>query len=630
MEIIKLNLIPSGVNPTCHCSQYDNGRVIRIDLFDGLTPYVLQSGDTVTLNVRKPDNHIVTTTLTATQGNTYVNLVTTEQICACVGYNLCDLTITNGTTVIGTLNFIMQIERDVLADGIPSQSVIEDLDAQVAALVSEDLDDNYYTKSEVDDIASEKASASEVNDIKDFVDSISTEEPIPTTTTIEGLTWISGYVSNGILYESETYKHAKINVSQGDIIKAWGTNQVQMRFIDEMNGDTVVSALSQQNDYTTPSGVDSIVVSIASAYVDGANFKVERTTTTYNTVLDMDDVPTPNSDKPVKSDGVYRAIESGIYKIPCKIVRGNSFPLKINAYQSVKKGSKLGCSVTFSAFTSATLGMKKSDDSLDYSVTVNDTNLVYSYGSNQSVSTPHGLTIENNLQISVTQNKSGKIIILVTSNGVTFSKLWDFVNKTISSPFFDFTGTITEDATLSYSPEDINCDLWVFGDSYLTYGTARWIYYYWASDYANNALINAYAGEMSPSNIEALNTLLEFGKPKYILWASGMNDGNDYATPSTQWQECINSLVSICNEKGITPILATIPTVPSVNNEKKNAYVRSSGYQYVDFAKAVGANSSGVWFTGMLSIDNVHPSESGAKALYAQAITDCPQLCVKK
>lgn len=146
MEIIKLNLIPSGVNPTCHCSQYDEGRVIRIELFDGLTPYALKSGDTVTLNVRKPDNTIVTASVTATQGNKYVDIVTTEQICACVGYNLCDLTITNGSVVIGTLNFIMQVERDVLADGIPSQSVIEDLDA----LVQEAVGDNYYTKTETD------------------------------------------------------------------------------------------------------------------------------------------------------------------------------------------------------------------------------------------------------------------------------------------------------------------------------------------------------------------------------------------------------------------------------------------------------------------------------------------------
>ena len=156
MEIIKLNLIPTGVNPTCHCSQYDEGRVIRIELFDGLTPYTLQSGDTVTLNVRKPDNTIVTTSVTATQGNKYVDIVTTEQICAVVGYNLCDLTITNGSVVIGTLNFIMQIERDVLADGIPSQSVIEDLDA----LVQEAVGDNYYTKTEVDSALNLKADKS--------------------------------------------------------------------------------------------------------------------------------------------------------------------------------------------------------------------------------------------------------------------------------------------------------------------------------------------------------------------------------------------------------------------------------------------------------------------------------------
>lgn len=148
MEIIKLNLIPSGVNPTCHCSQYDEGRVIRIELFDGLTPYTLQSGDTVTLNVRKPDNTIVTTTVETTQGNNYVDIVTTEQICACVGYNLCDLTITNGSKVIGTLNFIMAIERDVLADGIESQSVIEDLDERVVEAVG----DNYYTKEETEEL----------------------------------------------------------------------------------------------------------------------------------------------------------------------------------------------------------------------------------------------------------------------------------------------------------------------------------------------------------------------------------------------------------------------------------------------------------------------------------------------
>ena len=156
METIKLNLIPSGVNPTCHAKQYDEGRVIRFELFEGLTPYTLQSGDTVTLNLRKPDNTIIESSVTATQGNKYVDLVTTEQMCACVGYNLGAFKLANGGVEIGTLNFIMAIERDVLADGIPSQSVIEDLDE----LVQEAVGDNYYTKTEVDDALDLKADKS--------------------------------------------------------------------------------------------------------------------------------------------------------------------------------------------------------------------------------------------------------------------------------------------------------------------------------------------------------------------------------------------------------------------------------------------------------------------------------------
>ena len=68
-----------------------------------------------------------------------------------------------------------------------------------------------------------------------------------------------------------------------------------------------------------------------------------------------------------------------------------------------------------------------------------------------------------------------------------------------------------------------------------------------------------------------------------------------------------------------------MPTVPSINNEQKNAWVRASGYKYIDFAKAVGADGTGAWYSGMLSGDNVHPNDKGAKALYTQAITDFPE-----
>ena len=216
MEIIKLNLIPSGVNPTCHCSQYDEGRVIRIELFDGLTPYTLQSGDTVTLNVRKPDNTIVTASVTATQGNKYVDLVTTEQICACVGYNLCDLTITNGSVVIGTLNFIMAVERDVLADGIPSQSVIEDLDELVSEAVEADLGDNYYNKTEVNDLLDDKADADEVNNKFKSIDGIQT---IPFEMGNIDIT-LHGWSYSAATKRIRTPENYTIALKEGDVINA--------------------------------------------------------------------------------------------------------------------------------------------------------------------------------------------------------------------------------------------------------------------------------------------------------------------------------------------------------------------------------------------------------------------------
>ena len=76
-------------------------------------------------------------------------------------------------------------------------------------------------------------------------------------------------------------------------------------------------------------------------------------------------------------------------------------------------------------------------------------------------------------------------------------------------------------------------------------------------------------------------------------------------------------------------VLATIPTVPTINNEYKNDYVRNSGYRYIDFANAVGAQADGTWFSGMLSDDGIHPTDNGAKALFGEAIIDLPELTIK-
>ncbi len=139
MEQITLNMIPKGITPMCHASQYDKGRHIRLNIMDGLQGYKL-TDETAEIRVRKPDNNIVTAAGTYTAGTAYVDLFTTEQMTACEGDNECELRLTRGEQRIGSLNFKMRVEKDPLKDGIESESVIHNLEQEVADLVSEQYD----------------------------------------------------------------------------------------------------------------------------------------------------------------------------------------------------------------------------------------------------------------------------------------------------------------------------------------------------------------------------------------------------------------------------------------------------------------------------------------------------------
>ena len=106
----------------------------------------------------------------------------------------------------------------------------------------------------------------------------------------------------------------------------------------------------------------------------------------------------------------------------------------------------------------------------------------------------------------------------------------------------------------------------------------------------------------------------------------GMND-NDGDAVNEQWADYYEKVKTLCKENNIELILATIPNTPIRNHIYKNEIVRNSGYRYIDFAKAVNAESSGAsWYDGMLNGDKVHPTELGAKTLYMRALADVPEL----
>jgi hypothetical protein len=106
-----------------------------------------------------------------------------------------------------------------------------------------------------------------------------------------------------------------------------------------------------------------------------------------------------------------------------------------------------------------------------------------------------------------------------------------------------------------------------------------------------------------------------------------MNDPDSETAINASWKVTIDNVLSICQDKGITPILTTIPNTPIRNHRFKNAYIKSLGCRYVDVCDAVGAdNATGEWYTGMLSADNVHPAVPGRQAIAYRTRADVPEI----
>lgn len=160
---IRLNLIPTGPMPVCYASQYDKKREIGLVLFNGTRP-LLFTDETLELDVRKSDSHIVTIDVPTPEGTNLAVFETTEQMCAVAGSNECELRIKKAGADIGSLNFIMEIERSPMENGLQSDSEIRNLATQIAAaatpvveeiappIIRDFLADDYYNKEATDEL----------------------------------------------------------------------------------------------------------------------------------------------------------------------------------------------------------------------------------------------------------------------------------------------------------------------------------------------------------------------------------------------------------------------------------------------------------------------------------------------
>jgi hypothetical protein len=426
---------------------------------------------------------------------------------------------------------------------------------------------------------------------------------------------------SGAVSSSSSYYYFELNVKEGDVISGIrtlydNTNVVrgEMRFVCAYKGVSPYTALGAESvyEYTVPAEVTKIAISISADYPLADYVDIYRTS-----LVDT-----------IKSNEIVESVAFGSYPQSESGDLSTSGRLTFRA-NSVKKNKTIVFKGDITAFNQLTIGQGASDLNSE-KIVIDSSNLIVYRGANATGdSYAHGLTFKDYIFVLIDVNKSHLATITIMTNGGKYQhttiSTWVGCSPTIYAET-DGTTQLTN-CELSFVCKDISQPLWIFGDSYVSYTDDRWAYYLNQLGY-DGYLLNAYSGEDSGYAVKDLHNLMNYGTPKYLLWALGMNNKDGTSSANSVWKSVYDEISAICNEKGITLVLATIPNVPTMNHSFKNNIIVNSGYKYIDFASAVGAFNDSVWYEGMLSSDNVHPTVEGAKALASQLFKDFPYICM--
>jgi hypothetical protein len=159
-ERITVNMVPSGELPVFHASQYETARPFIADLFWGDTEFAPGDDSWAEIDIRKVDGNIIIMSDDVSIEGNVVSVVLPQQAVTCIGKNIGQIKIYSAEDqLVATLNFILEVQPDPLAGGVDSETAIDNLESQIAAIVPEVIGDDYYNKTEVDTLLNGKADA---------------------------------------------------------------------------------------------------------------------------------------------------------------------------------------------------------------------------------------------------------------------------------------------------------------------------------------------------------------------------------------------------------------------------------------------------------------------------------------
>lgn len=429
-------------------------------------------------------------------------------------------------------------------------------------------------------------------------------------------TFSNGYMNtNGNVNDTGSasyFDHTqKIPVQAGDEVSAWKDGiSYDTRFVCAFSGDTGVSASGWDNSggvlapYVVPEGIDGVVVSVRDSYRINMIKVIHR--------------------ESAKSAYV-KPIPLGYMMEHGSLADGETLTLP---YHNVKNENIYIFNANISTFGK----IKFSKESTFY-VEVDSTNL-YITNDATSYTTPHGISIENNVTLMVRNETSANVsLVRVSSNGQEFN--YTTATRFIMDagiPTIQSIGSELTECTFSWISKNVNAPIWLFGDSYFSWYENRWTYYLARDGYTKTCMLNGYAGEASASAYSALINLLAITTPKTVVWCMGMNDGDSESAVNANWKRYYNKLINLSKEYGFELVLYTVPTTPVINNKFKDTIIRDSGYRYIEADLAVRIDDNGNWIAGALNEgtsenpDNVHPTPMGAKIIYYRVISDLPEI----
>lgn len=282
----------------------------------------------------------------------------------------------------------------------------------------------------------------------------------------------------------------------------------------------------------------------------------------------------------------------------------------------------IGC--VFNTQQMGTIKIYKSQN--DYcrgEINIDATNITEFGNGGEETIIPHGLTITDGLVVSIVKGTINTSITLTNTAGKKVTKQ---LSKWIGCrggiiKFISISGTYTN-ITLSHSGTWMDKDTWIFGNSYTDF---------WSSKcYANggsNFYLDGYSGRSAHGGYDSLLLALKYGKPKRIVWMLGMNNPDTEIAVNESWNNIFNELKKLCAIMNIQLIPCTIPNVPERIHTFKNQIIRNSGLPYIDISSVLGANEKGSnWFSGLLSSDNVHPTELGSEIIANTIIAGVPDI----